>query len=84
MCRNIRTLHNFEPPATEDELRAAALQYVRKVSGVAKTSAATQEAFERAVTIIADATADLIGALPPRRVPPRTDPPLRRLAASAP
>ena len=84
MCRNITTLRGLDPSATAQEIEAAARQYVRKVSGVAKTSATTQEAFERAVSIIADATADLIGALPQRRVPPRSDPPLRRLAASAP
>ena len=49
MCRNIRTLHNFEPPATDDEVRAAALQYVRKISGSTKPSQANAEAFERAV-----------------------------------
>jgi hypothetical protein len=53
MCRNIRTLHNFEPPATEDEVRAAALQYVRKISGYSKPSQANAEAFERAVDDIA-------------------------------
>ena len=49
MCRNIRTLHNFDPPATEDEIRASALQYVRKISGFSKPSQANTEAFERAV-----------------------------------
>ena len=49
MCRNIRTLHNFEPPATTDEVHAAALQYVRKISGTTKPSRANQEAFDRAV-----------------------------------
>ncbi len=53
MCRNIRTLHNFEPPATEDEVRAAALQYVRKVSGSTKPSKANEAAFGRAVEEIA-------------------------------
>jgi len=53
MCRNIRTLHNFEPPATEDEIRASALQYVRKISGFSKPSQANTEAFERAVDEVA-------------------------------
>ena len=63
MCRNIRTLHNFEPPATEDEVRAAALQYVRKISGSAKPSQANEAAFERAVEVIAEASRDLLGQL---------------------
>lgn len=70
MCRNIRTLHNFEPPATEDEIRAAALQYVRKVSGSQKPSKANETAFGRAVDEIAAATSLLLTALvtsaPPR------------------
>jgi hypothetical protein len=63
MCRNIRTLHNFEPPATTDEVRAAALQYVRKVSGSAKPSAANQEAFDAAVRDVTHATQHLLEAL---------------------
>jgi hypothetical protein len=63
MCRNIRTLHNYEPPATEEEVRAAALQYVRKVSGSATPSKANEEAFSRAVDEVADATSRLLGAL---------------------
>jgi hypothetical protein len=63
MCRNIRTLHNFEPPATEDEIRASALQYVRKVSGTAKPSQANVAAFERAVDEVAGATARLLDSL---------------------
>lgn len=63
MCRNIRTLHNFEPAATEDEVRAAALQYVRKVSGQTKPSQANVEAFERAVEEVARATTTLLGQL---------------------
>jgi hypothetical protein len=63
MCRNIRTLHNFEPPATDEEIRAAALQYVRKVSGSTKPSRANAEAFERAVDEVAAATAALLGEL---------------------
>lgn len=63
MCRNIRTLHNFSPPATSDEVNAAALQYVRKVSGATKPSAANQEAFDRAVHEVAHATEHLLQAL---------------------
>ncbi len=63
MCRNIRTLYNFEPPATEDEIRAAALQYVRKISGFNKPSHANQEAFERAVERVAEVSAELLSAL---------------------
>jgi hypothetical protein len=70
MCRNIRTLHNFEPPATKDEVHAAALQYVRKVSGSTHPSQANQEAFDRAVAEVAHATRHLLDALvtaaPPR------------------
>jgi hypothetical protein len=63
MCRNIRTLHNFEPPATDDEVRLAALQYVRKVSGTTKPSQANEEAFDRAVDAVARATANLLAEL---------------------
>jgi hypothetical protein len=63
MCRNIRTLHNFEPPATEDEIRAAALQYVRKVSGTTKPSHANAAAFEHAVDEVAHITHHLLEAL---------------------
>ena len=63
MCRNIRTLHNFEPPATEDEIRASSLQYVRKISGFTKPSQANAEAFERAVDEVADVTRRLLGDL---------------------
>jgi hypothetical protein len=63
MCRNIRPLNNFAPPATTDEVRAAALQYVRKVSGTTKPSAANQEAFDRAVEEVAHVTAHLLDAL---------------------
>jgi hypothetical protein len=63
MCRNIRTLHNFEPPATEDEVRDAALQYVRKISGSNKPSHANAEVFERAVDEIALATTRLLDGL---------------------
>jgi hypothetical protein len=60
MCRNIHTLHNFEPPATDDEVNAAALQYVRKVAGTTKPSKANQEAFDEAVAAIAHATEHLL------------------------
>jgi hypothetical protein len=63
MCRNIRTLHNFEPPATDEEVQAAALQYVRKISGYNKPSQANAEAFERAVGEVADASARLLARL---------------------
>jgi hypothetical protein len=70
MCRNIRTLHNFEPPATEDEIRASSLQYVRKISGFTKPSQANAEAFERAVDEVADVTrrllAELVSNAPPK------------------
>ena len=82
MCRNITTLRGLEPVATAEEIEAAARQYVRKVSGVQATSAHTEDAFERAVAIVADATTELIALLPPRRQAPKTVPPLRRLAAA--
>ena len=63
MCRNIRTLHNFEPPATEDEVRAAALQYVRKISGFTKPSQANAAAFERAVDAVAETSRELLASL---------------------
>jgi len=63
MCRNIRTLHNFEPPASEEEVRASALQYVRKVSGTTRPSKANAEAFERAVDEVAAATSRLLDSL---------------------
>ena len=63
MCRNIRTLHNFEPAATEEEIQASALQYVRKVSGSTKPSKANAEAFEEAVDAVATATRELLDRL---------------------
>ncbi len=81
MCRNITTLRGLEPEATPEEIEAAARQYVRKVSGVASRSSRTDPALEQAVTAVAAATAGLLSALPPRRQPPPTLPPLRRLAA---
>jgi hypothetical protein len=70
MCRNIKPLHNFEPPATDDEIRAAAVQFVRKVSGCVKPSASNQAAFDRAAEEIAAASkkllASLVAAAPPK------------------
>ena len=70
MCRNIRTLHNFDPPTTEEEVRDAALQYVRKISGSSRPSKANEAAFARAVDAVAAATsrllADLVTTAPPR------------------
>jgi hypothetical protein len=63
MCRNIKTLHNFEPPATEDEVAAAALQYVRKISGTTKPSQANEVAFQRAVEAVTAASLTLLGEL---------------------
>ena len=63
MCRNIRTLHNFEPPATDEEVGDAALQYVRKISGFTKPSKANAEPFERAVEAVAEASRQLLGEL---------------------
>ncbi len=63
MCRNIRTLYNFEPRASDEEVRAAALQYVRKISGFTQPSQANSEAFERAVDVVAAASAELLDAL---------------------
>jgi len=73
MCRNIRTLHNFNPPATEDEIRASALQYVRKISGFSKPSQANTEAFERAVDDVAAISARLLGDLVTNAPPKHRD-----------
>ena len=80
MCRNITELRGLQPPATRQEIAAAARQYVRKVSGITRPSPAHDEAFEAAVAEVAAATTRLLDALPPRRQPPKTSPPLRRLA----
>ncbi len=80
MCRNITTLRGLEPAATDEEIEAGARQYVRKITGVQKTSAATEAAFERAVAEITSITTRVLGELPPRRQPPKTEPPLRRIA----
>lgn len=78
MCRNITTLRGLEPPATDEEIEAAARQFVRKVTGIQRTSATTQEPFERAVDEVATIVARLLDELPERRNPPTTVPPLRR------
>lgn len=83
MCRNITTLRGLDPGATEEEIEAAARQYVRKVSGVQTTSKLTEVAFEEAVARIAHATTDLLRELPARQQPPPTVPPLRRIGRSA-
>ncbi|MEW2444530.1 DUF2277 domain-containing protein [Micromonospora marina] len=70
MCRNIRVLNNFEPPATEDEIEAAALQYVRKVSGTTRPSAANEAAFDEAVRVVTEATRTLLDRLV-TKAPPR-------------
>jgi hypothetical protein len=77
VCRNIRTLHNFEPPATNDEVHAAALQYVRKISGTTRPSQANVEAFDRAVAAVADVSLRLLGELS------TTAPPKNREAEAA-
>jgi hypothetical protein len=82
MCRNITELRGLEPPASAEEIEAAARQYVRKVSGFTRPSAANAEVFEEAVAEVAATTTRLLHALPERRQPPKTDPPLRRLAAA--
>jgi len=79
MCRNITTLRGLEPLATDEEIEAAARQYVRKVSGVLSTSPSTKVAFDHAVMVIAEATRELLAELPPRRQAPKSLPPLRRL-----
>ena len=81
MCRNITTLRGLEPAATPEEIEAAARQFVRKISGVQKTSEATEAPFERAVATIMAAATELLDELPARRQPPPTLPPLRRIAA---
>lgn len=78
MCRNITTLRGLEPPATVEEIEAAARQYVRKVSGISHPSGVTEARFEEAVGQVAKATETLLGDLPPRRQPPATVPPMRR------
>lgn len=78
MCRNITELRGLEPPATEQEIEAAARQYIRKVSGLQKPPAAAVVAYEQAIEKVAEATRALLEVVPPRRQPPPTLPPLRR------
>jgi hypothetical protein len=78
MCRNITELRGLEPPATREEIDAAAAQYIRKVSGITKPNAALAEAMHEAAHEVADITERLLAGLPARRQPPPTVPPLRR------
>ena len=78
MCRNITELRGLQPPATAEEITAAARQYVRKVSGLTKVPATVEQAFEDAVREVAETTTRLLASLPERRQPPPTVPPLRR------
>ena len=78
MCRNITELRGLEPVATDEEIEAASRQYVRKVSGVTRPSVANVDAFETAVAEVTATTTRLLAALPPRKQPPKTVPPLRR------
>jgi hypothetical protein len=78
MCRNITELRGLQPSATAEEIAAAARQYVRKVSGITRPSAANLDAFEAAVAEVTQTTTRLLESLPPRRQPPKTVPPLRR------
>nr|WP_090343640.1 DUF2277 domain-containing protein [Mycolicibacterium malmesburyense]CRL74768.1 hypothetical protein CPGR_03278 [Mycolicibacterium malmesburyense] len=78
MCRNITELRGLEPAATDEEIEAAARQYIRKVSGLTRPTAANADAFEAAVAEVTATTQRLLASLPPRRQPPKTVPPLRR------
>jgi hypothetical protein len=78
MCRNITELRGLEPPATDEEIEAAARQFVRKVSGLRQPPPAAAEAFENAIAEVADTTRRLLAVLPARRQPPPAVPPLRR------
>lgn len=80
MCRNITILRGLEPSATDEEIEAAARQYVRKISGIREPSAATSAPFEAAVRSIAEASMIVLQELPPRKVVPKSEPPLRRIA----
>jgi hypothetical protein len=82
MCRSITVLRGLEPPATAEEVEAAARQYIRKVSGVRQPSPVAQEAFDHAIRLVSDATNALLSELPARRQPPTTVPPTRRLRAN--
>jgi len=77
MCRNITELRGLEPPATDDEITAAARQYIRKVTGIRQPNATVTPAYEAAVQQVAAVTAELLGGLPPRRQPPTKVPPMR-------
>jgi hypothetical protein len=83
MCRNITALRGLEPPATDEEIQAAALQFVRKVSGIQSVSAATRGPVDAAVAAIAASVTTLLAELPARRQPPTTVPPLRRAEVRA-
>ena len=78
MCRNITELRGLEPAATTEEIEAASRQFIRKISGITRPTAANEEAFEAAVAEVAEITTRLLDQLPPRRQPPKTVPPLRR------
>lgn len=78
MCRNITELRGLEPAATAEEIEAAARQYIRKVSGITRPTAANEAAFDAAVAEVTATTTRLLSGLPPRRQPPKTVPPLRR------
>jgi hypothetical protein len=78
MCRNITELRGLEPVATDEEIEAAARQYIRKVSGITRPSVANVDAFEAAVAEVTATTTHLLSELPPRKQPPKTVPPLRR------
>ena len=83
VCRNIRVLYNFEPPVTDEDIRAAASQYVRKISGFAKPSAANEAAFDRAVDRIAEASSELLASLVTTAKPRNRDAELVRAHARA-
>jgi hypothetical protein len=78
MCRNITELRGLQPPATDDEIEAAARQFIRKVSGLQKPPAGAEEVYEQAIARVTAEVHTLLGALPARRQPPATVPPLRR------
>jgi hypothetical protein len=78
MCRNITELRGLEPAATDEEIEAAARQYIRKVSGITRPSTAAVDAFEAAVAEVTASTTRLLSQLPPRKQPPKAVPPLRR------
>lgn len=78
MCRNITELRGLEPAATAEEIEAASRQFIRKVSGITRPTAANEAAFETAVAEVTEITTRLLRQLPPRRQPPKTVPPLRR------